>query len=48
MPPPCPQQVPTCLLQGEGGCDIVNPAGKHPEIGIVGEIELQDAGQELL
>lgn len=48
MPPPCPQQVPIRSPQGEGGRGIADPAGKHPKISIVGEVELQDAGQELL
>lgn len=48
MPPPCRQQVPTRSPQGEGGRGIADPAGKHPKIGTAGEVELQDAAQELL
>lgn len=44
----CPRCVPTHSPQGEGGRGIADPAGKHPEVGIVREVELQDAGEEPL
>lgn len=43
-----PKHLPTRSPQGEGGRGIADPAGKHPKVGIVREVELQDAAEETL
>lgn len=42
---PC---APTLSPQGEGGRGVADPAGKHPKVSIMREVDLQDGGEEVL
>lgn len=53
VPCPVPTRIwplcaPTLSPQGEGGRGVADPAGKHPEVSVMREVDVQDGGEEVL